>query len=655
MIKKEEWLLNTVNQFPNLLKPIRLGNTIFRNRIFYAPTGLLDLTPECAPTENYISYFERKAKGGAAAVNIGECYIDNIGAPQHRYDVIRMKDHKYNYNGLGTLANAVSRYGAVAVAELQKPGIASSHDGEVLLGPSDGHNPFNKNVECRAMTEEEIYQTIDDYAEAALYAKNRGFGMVMVHGGHGWLIQQFFSPFSNKRTDKWGGSAENRARLAVEVVDAIHRKCGKGYPVEVRISGSEMFEGGYDINDGIELAKQLDGHANLIHVSVGNVFAPGSSQYTHPGIFKEGGCNVKFAAEIKKHVSTPVATIGGLSDPFELEEIIASGKADVVVMARGLICEPDMAIKLRTGREKEVRRCLRCFNCVHEMYKHGHLFCTINPESGKDREAKVLPPVECKKKVLVAGGGIAGMQAAITAAKDGHQVILCEKSGRLGGVIFCEVNVPFKKRVGEYIEHQKYMLEKLGVDVRLNTEVTPELAKEICPDAIVAALGASPARPPIPGINGDNVFTADKVFENPELAKGKTVIVGAGLTGMELAIYLNGLQKDLKIIEMAKYEFDEWAAAHPAKLAECGLSIQYETKVTRVEENGIYCDTPSGEVFIEADTVVIALGMIPHWDEAEALYDCAGEFYQVGDCKAPRNILEANGEAWTAAKQIGRY
>ena len=408
-------------------------------------------------------------------------------------------------------------------------------------------------------------------------------------------------------------------------------------------------------DDGIELAKQLDGHANLIHVSVGNVFAPGSSQYTHPGIFKEGGCNVKFAAEIKKHVSTPVATIGGLSDPFELEEIIASGKADVVVMARGLICEPDMAIKLRTGREKEVRRCLRCFNCVHEMYKHGHLFCTINPESGKDREAKVLPPVECKKKVLVAGGGIAGMQAAITAAKDGHQVILCEKSGRLGGVIFCEVNVPFKKRVGEYIEHQKYMLEKLGVDVRLNTEVTPELAKEICPDAIVAALGASPARPPIPGINGDNVFTADKVFENPELAKGKTVIVGAGLTGMELAIYLNGLQKDLKIIEMAKYEFDEWAAAHSAKLAECGLSIQYETKVTRVEENGIYCDTPSGEVFIEADTVVIALGMIPHWDEAEALYDCAGEFYQVGDCKAPRNILEANGEAWTAAKQIGRY
>ena len=643
-----------LERYPNLFKPIQLGDTLFRNRIFYAPTGLIDLTPQCAPTPDWAAYFERKAKGGCAAVNIGECYVDNIGGPQHRYDIIRMKDHKYNYNGLGKVATNIARYGAVASVELQKPGIASSHDGEVLLGPSDGVNPFNKNAVCRAMTEEEILQVIDDFSEAALYAKNRGFGMVTIHGGHGWLIHQFFSPGSNKRTDRWGGSAENRARLAVAICDDIHRKCGRGFPVEIRISASEIYEGGYGIEEGVEFAKQLDGHADLIHCSVGNVHAPTSSEWTYPGIFGTPGCNVQFAAEIKKHVKTPVATIGGLSEPDELEEIIASGKADIVVMARGLICDPDLPIKARSGREKEIRRCLRCLNCVHEMYEHGRIFCTINPESGKYAEIGAFQPAE-PKRVLVAGGGMAGMEAAITAAGEGHKVILCEKSDSLGGVIRCETKVPFKKRVDEYIEHQKYMIAKGGIEVRLNTEVTPELAKELQPDAIICAIGSKPAIPPIKGIDGKNVVTAEQAFADPELVSDTAVILGAGLTGIELGIYLKSLGKDVTLVEMAEPNSSEWNVGHMKQLEKSGAEARFGHKVTEITETGVTCATKDGDVFVEGQTVIVALGLKPLWDEAIALSPCAGEFYQVGDCRRPRTILAATGDGWTAGKQVGRF
>ena len=646
--------MNGLEKYPYLFRQLRLGNTIFRNRIFSAPTGLYDLTPENAPTEDYIRYWERKAKGGCASVNIGECYVDGVVPVRRSYECINLKERKLNRNGLAKVANAISRYGAVPTIELMKLGIAGSEAvGLEPVAPTGGPHPLRPDVICHEMTEEEILQTIEDYSEAALYAKNRGFGMAMVHAGHGWLPQQFFSPLINKRTDRWGGSAENRARFTVAIVDEIHRKCGRGFPVEVRISGSEMFEGGYDINGGIEFAKQLEGHADLIHVSVGNLYIPATEAYTHPGIFREGGCNVPLAAEIKKHVSTPIATIGGLSDPDQLEEILAAGQADVVEMARGLICDPDLPIKCRTGRDKEVRRCLRCFRCVGQEYDHGRLFCTINPESGKDREISALPPMREHKNVLVAGGGIAGMEAALTAAGEGHRVILCEKGSELGGVLLCEKDVPFKKRVYDYILQQRMLIAKAGIDVRLNTPVTPELVKSLQPDVIIAAIGAKPSLPPIPGIDGKNVLTAAQAFGDPDLVKGKAVVIGAGQTGLELAIFLAELGKPVEILEMTK--LNAAAMTYGSKLQECKLAVRYETEVKEITPTGILCETANGTEALEADTVILAAGQSPLWDEAEALSYCAGEFYQVGDCRSARTILAATAEAWTAAKSIGRY
>lgn len=644
--------MSGIERYPNLFKPLRLGNTYFRNRIFSAPTGLLDLTPQFTSSFDHMAYFERKAKGGAASVNIGESFVCDYDPGDSRYNIFMMKDRIYNYNELAKLADAINRQGAVATIELQHPGAASKRNGKNQMAPSSGPNPLDPSIMRHEMTEEDIYRVIDEFSDAALYAKSRGFGMVQIHGGHGWLINQFFSPFFNQRKDRWGGSVENRARFGVAIIDEIHRKCGKDFPVEIRISGSEMFEGGYDISGGIDFAKQLEGHADLIHVSVGNPKHPASVEYTHPGIFMEGGCNVHFAAEIKKHVSTPIATIGGLSDPDQLEEIIATGKADVVEMARGLICEPDMAVKLRTGREKEVHRCLRCFQCVNEMYQHGRLFCAINPESGKDREILSHHTVAEKKHVLVAGGGIAGMEAAITAAENGHKVTLCEKTDRLGGVLLCETGVYFKSRVGDYIERQKYMIEKNGVEVRLNTPVTPEVVEEIKLDALIVAIGGKPIRPNIPGIDGANVIGVEQAFANPELVKGKALIIGAGRSGTELGIWLKEQGKDISVIE-ARETVDH--GVYAVKIGETGLEITAGTKAKEIKADGVICETAEGEKFIAADTVVLALGVAPLWDEVDALSGFAGEFYQAGDCRKPRNIIDATGEAWTMANLIGRH
>ena len=247
------------------------------------------------------------------------------------------------------------------------------------------------------------------------------------------------------------------------------------------------------------------------------------------------------------------------------------------------------------------------------------------------------------------------MQAAITASKEGHKVTLCEKDDHLGGVLVCERNVPFKKPVDQYLEQQKYLIAKANIDVRLNTEVTPEMAQELAPDVIIAALGATASLPPILGIDGANVMTAENAFAHPELVKDSAVILGAGLTGIELGIYLAELGKKIEVVEKADVDDSEWNAGHMAKLSSCGVPARFNHEVVKITEDGIVCNNGGNEVELKAGTVIVALGMNPRWDEAEALSTCAGEFYQVGDCRAPRNMLVANGEGWTAAKQIGRY
>ena len=482
----------------------------------------------------------------------------------------------------------------------------------------------------------------------------------MIHAGHGWLLHQFLSPQINTRSDKWGGAPiENRARLTVAVCDAIRKAVGPNFPIEIRISGSECYDGGYDIDEGVAFAKQLDGHVDLIHVSAGSHEIDDVFPVTHPSMFLEDGCNVKFAAEIKKHVSTPVATVGALSDGQMMEEIIASGKADIVEMARALLADPDLPLKIRSGREDKVKKCMRCLSCFSSELDNGEPYCAINPETGRELEMKYgsTPPAHLKK-VLIAGGGIAGMQAAITCAQRGHKVILCEKSAQLGGVLRCEKDVPFKKKLDYYLNSQAKEVLASGVEVRLNTTVTPEYAKASDADVIIACMGSRPVKPKIPGIDGENVMGAEDAYYAPEKVGQNAVILGGGLVGVELGLHLAMMGRKITIVEMLDHINDGGNFLHilgvNVQIKKYGLDMNFNTTAKQITPEGVLCQNGGEEKLFPADTVIYAVGQKPLQEEASALRYCAGEFHQIGDCVTPKNITNATSLAFMTGRNIGR-
>jgi len=646
-------------EFRHLLTPLTIGNVTFKNRIFSSPTGDTDIQLNYGFSDEAIEYYIRKAIGGAGCVTVSECSVDakrGIRAKGGRYIDLTAQSAQYN---LGRLASGINRNGAVSSAELQHLGMSAfPGTDEIVYGPSETEMNGKHILE---MPEDIIHEIIDCYVRSAVAAKKLGFRMITIHGAHGWLPQQFYSPTTNHRTDKWGGSSENRARFAVTLIDEIHKHCGRNFPVEIRISGTEV-DDGYDIETGIEVAKQLDGHADIIHVSVGGFsHSPEVFASTHVSMFKEGGLNVKYAAEIKRHVKNSlVATVGGLSDPYQMEEILASGKADIVELARGLICDPDIPNKLRTGKASEIRRCMRCLMCFTHCMENGDFHCTINPETSREIELHNALPTARAMNVLVAGGGVAGMQLALDAAKYGHKVILCEKTNVLGGAILCEKNVPFKKNLMAYIDQQAEKISKNpNIELRLNTEVTPEYAKAQKADAVVAAIGAKQAIPPIAGITNGTVIDVSAAFEKPESLENDVLIIGGGLAGTELAIYLSDMGKKVRVIEAADKLGDGGNSLHlnavRAELSRLSIPVELNTKAVEVTADGVRVESASGTETIKAGSIVLATGMTPLYDEAYALSDTADYFYTIGDCYHASHILDATSTAFTIARQIGRY
>lgn len=373
-------------KYPNLCRPITLGRTTFRNRMFSAPMGGTDITNDGCIGPKSTAFYELRAKGGAGAVTVSELMVHPKTDASHAYHL-----DTAILNSLASAtytADAIRRHGAMPSIELSHSGMyagtymtdKTKQKSMNQWGPSDTVRP--DGVEVKALTREMIAEIVAAYRQVAGLVKRAGFEMLMIHGGHGWLINQFLSPYFNKRTDEYGGSLENRCRLAVEALKAVREAVGPFFPIEFRLSGSELFEGGYGLEEGCRIAQQIEPYIDLLHVSAGT-YQRGFGN-THPSMFKEHGCNVYLAAEIKKHVSVPVATIGGLNDPSQMEEIIASGKADVVYMARALLADSYLPRKVMENREEEIVRCLRCFTCMAERAATATRRCTVNPLIGRE-------------------------------------------------------------------------------------------------------------------------------------------------------------------------------------------------------------------------------------------------------------------------------
>ncbi len=632
--------------YPHLASPITIGGVTFKNRIFGAPMSNPEMDSECHMRKEDVAFHENRARGGLASVAIGLGIVDPVGRTHTKevtlYDVMSLPSLK-------EAANAMHRHNCKAVMELAHGGKYANARGHgeaserYALGPNDETSPSGMTV--RAMTDEQIEQAAEAFGAAAKLAQEAGFDMVLVHGGHGWLLEQFMSPSMNHRTDKWGGSLENRMRFPLLVIEKIREYTGGKFPIEFRMSGAEFTEGGYGIDEGVAMAKVLDGKVDIIHVSAGVHEDPDVFVITHPSMFIEHGCNVWLAAEVKKHVKTPVATLGGLNDPDMMEEIIASGKADIVEIARQSICDPFFPEKAFSGNKDDITKCCRCFTCFYNYLTNRTFCCAFNPVVGNELANQHAFPPTTPKKVVVVGGGPGGMEAAITAAQRGHSVTLYEKAGELGGQLLAEQHISFKQDMFNFVKVLERRLKKAGVTVKLNTELTAEQAAALNADVIITAVGAKPIVPPIPGIDSKKVVGLDALHQQPPALSQKVVILGGGLVGSECAIYLDGLGKDVTIVEMK----DDWAAdsyfmhknAMDIYMRKSNIKIHTGTKAKAVTDEGLLCETADGEVLLPADSILLAAGMKADRQTAESFYNAAPRVFEAGDCIKAGRVLEA--------------
>lgn len=644
--------------YPNLCKPLRIGGLTLRNRMASAPLGATDILADGTPGPRTLGFYEARARGGASVVTVSELVVhpETDGSQMLRLSLSTPGQlGQFTY-----VADAIKRHGAVASIELSHSGqyagtymVDKKAKAELCMyGPSDGTRP--DGIPVKALTHEQIASIVAAYANAAALAKRAGFEMVMVHAGHGWLINQFLSPYFNKREDEYGGSLENRVRFAREILAAIRVEVGPRFPIELRMSGSELFEGGYDLEEGCRIAHALEDLVDIIQVSAGS-YQFGFS-ITHPSQFRAHGCNVYLAEEIKKHVSVPVATLGGLSDAQQMEDIIADGKADMVVMGRALIADPEIPNKVMANAGDEIVKCLRCYVCMAERPVTQTRRCALNPRIGRELEGLTVAPALSPKKVLVVGGGIAGMKAAETAALRGHDVTLCEAERELGGILRSEAALPFKEDMYRLGLSYARLIEKAGVDVRMGVRVDAAFAEDFAPDALIVAVGSEALTLPMPAADDARVLSIDDLYLNGAEPGEEVVIIGGGLTGTECALLM--AQQGRKVHLVSNEETLAPGAnirQRPILLAEvdaAGIDVLLNAFACEVSAEGVWVERDGERRLVSGDTVVCAIGQRSRSAAVEELLDGAPFVRVVGDARRPADITTAIYEAYHAAMDI---
>ena len=646
-------------KYPHLFSPIRIGNIRLKNRIIAAPTSPSMITTEGHFTPEMIAYLEEKAKGGVAVVTYGESIVHSSTGKSHNKQL--QLDSFGVKQGMAEAARAIHNAGAYANIQLSHGGkygglvsVGGDQDGcEVAYGPSHEMTPAG---EVQDMPRELIFEIIDSYRKGAKLCKDCGFDMVQVHAAHGWLFSQFLSPVMNQRTDEFGGSLENRARFLMMALDAVREGVGPRFPIEIRISGDDLTEIGLGMEDCVKVAQMVENKVDLYNVSCGNHEDPDMFCRTHPSAFYKRGVNVYLAAEIKKHVSKPVACVGSLNDPAQMEEIIATGQADIVEIGRALLADPYLAKKALEGNAYDITPCLRCYECFGETSKSETVKCTVNPTMGQQLPEKNRTAApERLKKVLIAGGGPAGMEAAITAANRGHDVTLVEKNDKLGGNLYPAGAPYFKEDIIKLCKVMVKRVEEAGVKVVLNTEVTPEYVECFNPDALFVAIGSNELRPPIKGMDLPHVIMAIDAELHPEKLGRKVAIMGGGLVGGEAAVSFHHEGKECAIIEMKSKVAEEVNSFYRGGLMpeiEKSATCYVNTKVKEIIPTGVLCEKDGEEFIVEADSVVCALGFRAPYDKVDALCDKVDEYYIIGDCKNVGQIYHATNEAYYAAMRL---
>ncbi len=644
-------------KFPHVFEPIKIGPLKLRNRMMFTPMVSCLSTANGEVTNEYVEFIEMQAKTGVGLVTIGSTSVneDNGVDVPGELDITTDK----NLGGLMRLSEAAHRYGAKLSIELchagrgAYPGLLKT---PYVVAPSAIPTPVSiKNI--KVMDQADIDQVIRDYVSCSLRLKRAGFDMVMIHAGHGNLIGQFLSPYSNKRNDIYGGSLENRSRFAMEILEAVRKAVGSDFGIDMRISGDELVEGGMQIDEVIEFLKKAQVYLDTVQLTQGIIIEPSCAFNVVPPWYYEHCHNVKYAQAAKKVLDIPVSTFGSVTTIEEAEEILASGKADCVGMARPFLADSNLLRNAYRGEEDKTRPCLRCLECLTRCGVGQHVHCAVNPVTGRETRYKTLPKADVRKKVIVIGSGPAGMMATQILSKRGHEVILLEAQDKLGGRLN-EISVlPFKGDMRRYLAWDVEETMRCGADIRLGTEATPELIEAEKPDALVVAIGSTPIKPNIPGIDQEFVHPVlDVDCERVEVGH-RVVVCGGGTSGLECALALAMKGHDVTVVDMMPVEEFGRDMAPIAYgmlsklLRENKVNLIGSCKVERFVDHGVeICDKNWNKIILPADTAVTAFGMASANVEkfSRLVYDT----YVVGDCDTVKNIYHANHSAFDMAVEI---
>ncbi len=663
-----------MSKFPKLFEPLKVNDAYtMKNRITCAPMAFALIACDPEASEKSFRKLEAPAKGGDAMVSVGELDVnfrDAVRIPLPPVDFT--EESGYVVQQVGEYARRIHKHDAIALVELCHPGAEKMPFDETqeAIGPNDEVRP--SGVHVRAMTKEDMDRVAGDFVTAAKFAKNCGFDGVVIHGGHGFIFTQFLSSTYNKRTDEYGGSFENRTRFPYQILKAIRDAMGKDFIIELRISGDDTYT---DERHGVtpeetgKFAHMLEGVVDLIQISVG-IYYDAIETHQFSSMFVPHGVNASISKIVKQYTSLPVGVIGGINSPELMEQIIENGEADYIALGRQSIADPELANKARNGEEDRIRRCLRCFKCFpgspeegytdlpftsNELAKHVGA-CTINPLANLPFNYWNVPPAPKKQRVLIVGGGAAGMQAAITAFDRGHEVILAEQGDKLGGLLFftdVDIDKPdlrnFKNMLIGEVERRK-------IDVRLNTKVTPENLAGFKADSIILATGSLPSRPPIKGI--ENAIQSLEVYRGNAEAGKNVIMIGGGLIGSEQGLFLAKTGHHVTVVEMlpriANEAYGMYREALVREIAKEDMEIFENTRCLEIGKDFVKVQLPDGsEKTLHADTILFALGMrsVPTQELIDAAKDIPVEI--VGDAIHASKVDQATRSGYLAAVKLG--
>lgn len=641
------------SEFRELFKAGKIGTMDVRNRIVMAPMETHYASEYGGVTNRHKAYYEARAKGGVGMIIVEAISIDSPVGNTVLGNLAL--DDDAHIQGMSELTRVIQGYGARAAAQLFHAGVEahSKITGVQPVGPSvvrtfRGDTP-------KALTLTEIADLIQRFAETANRAKTAGFDAVEIHGATYYLIDQFLSHHWNKREDRYGGSLENRARFLLETLQAVRAAVGENLPVWCRINGTEFgLEEGITLEESKQVAQWAESAgADAIHVSS---FGGGSQPHMGPTVV-DHGILLPLAQEIKKGLGVPVIAVGRI-DPIQAKVALAEGQADFIAIGRGLITDPELPGKLAEGRPEDVRPCICCLECInHIIYKERPLRCTVNALCGREAEYWI-DPTQTSKKVVVIGGGPGGMEAARVAALRGHRVTLFEKKSKLGGLLLSASLPPKKEDIERFVVYLRRQIEKLGVEIHLDKEISPEEVENLKPDAVVVACGASADIPDIAGLSNIHPIMADEALLGTAEVGDRVLIIGGGLVGCETADYFSERGKSVTIIEVLERMALDMVPVlrRPLldRLREKGVTMLVSVKGEKIEgERFIFRDREGKQQVIEADTLIIAAGGSPHQEEWEGLKFKVKDLYFIGDIAEPRGgILEAISEGNRAGRTI---